>query len=103
MRQDSLTSTYSRLKHQLSQNRIGKALGELGVMAQVAGSSWEIVSGIERVRDNYRYLSQYALDGADDPSRDTQYNQIKSEIERLAQNIVRESSIKESPGCISAY
>lgn len=97
MRQDSLTSTYSRLKQELSHNRIGKALGELGVMAQVAGSSWEIVSEIERVRDNYRYLSQYALDGADDPSRGTQYHQIKSEIERLAQNVVRESSIKDSP------
>lgn len=97
MKPDSLTSTYNRLKRYIAENRVGSALSELDVMAQAASAPWEVTSAISRLRENYVFLSRYALDGAPDPSRQVQYDQIKSGIEQTAQSILRGVSIKESP------
>lgn len=97
MKPDSLTSTYNRLKRYIAENRVGSALSELDVMAQAASSPWQITTAINRLRENYAFLSRYALDGAPDPSRQVQYDQIKSGIEQTAQSILRNVSIKESP------
>lgn len=97
MKPDSLTSTYNRLKRYIAENRVGSALSELDVMAQAASSPWQITTAINRLRENYAFLCRYALDGASDPSRQVQYDQIKSGIEQTAQSILRNVSIKESP------
>lgn len=96
MKKDILTSTYNRLKRDIAENRISSALDELDVMAQAVSASWNITSEINRLRDTYKFLCKFALDGAEDPSRSVQYNRIKSSLSKLALNILRESEINES-------
>lgn len=66
-------------------------------MANMAGAPWNLRNDIDRLSESYGYLRRYALDGVDDPSRQSMMAQLEASILSMAESIMRHSQIEQSP------
>ncbi len=97
MNHKQLLETLSDIKKNLSINRISAAISVLENMAITESSSWNIREDIAKIKESYGYLCRYALDGVDDPGRNSVLDNIKESITSIAETIIRQSLSKTSP------
>lgn len=97
IKSDNLKSTY-KLVHDAAKNRhLGRALLHLDALALSGSAPWEIRSDIERLKTDYNYLSQYALQGAQDPRRAELLGAIASSVVMIADTTMRHAEMTDSP------
>lgn len=86
----------NRVINFLGQKRLRDAFLELKHLSDGA-MAWEISDEVNRLEESYRLMLNYAIQGADDPARDTLYNNIIKEVYVLLDRAVRQRlSVEES-------
>lgn len=86
----------TRISEALACNRVNSALSELESMAAAVSAPWPIKDKIEKLKEHYKLLLQYALDGIMDSGRVAVRDEIMSGIATTADMIIREATIKDS-------
>lgn len=94
---NNFDSIYSTIREMVLANRYSNAISHMRTFHSVVKAPWQILSHIDKVDESYRFLKQYALNGVSDPQRAGLLSSIKSDILRIADDIVRFSQIADSP------
>ncbi len=77
-----------RIVDYLKQNRLHDAFLELKYLSESA-MVWEISDEVENVEKSYRLMLDYAMQGAEDPARNSFYSEIINIVYNLLDRIVR--------------
>lgn len=86
-----------KIKHYISARRISSALNALGQLLDEVIAPWEMREQLGRLRESYRYLAQYALDGIADPARQEVYDGIVNGISDIVGRVRREVLMYDNP------
>ena len=81
----------------ITRRRVGGALSALTGLAAAAGVKADMRDSAARLAADYELLKEYALNGVDDPQRETVMNGIMGRITALADSMVRFSEKESSP------
>lgn len=92
-----IISYYNLFKKELASRRLTKSIATLRNMASMVKSSWRFAAEIDSVADSYGYLRRYALDGVEDPQRNSMLDDIVSRLGSIGGQIVRSSMLSDSP------
>lgn len=86
----------NRIISNIKQHRLRDAFKELKSLSEGA-MTWEIGDEIVRIEDAYKLMLQYATQGADDPARNSLYENIVTDLYTLIDRVVRQKLITEEP------
>ena len=92
-----LETYHRRVEKLVASHHLSAAFSELDSMSAAASAPWEIRNTIDKLRESYRYLRRYALDGVTDPQRDEMLRGIGAGILKQSAAIIRGSKVDESP------
>ncbi|MDE7443179.1 MAG: hypothetical protein K2M65_03355, partial [Muribaculaceae bacterium] len=79
----------------IESHRLREAFTALRTMTP--GQSWKIINEIDKAEEAYALMLNYAMDGVDDPHRQSVYDDIVSTLYGLVDKVVRETYIPVSP------
>lgn len=96
MNMKELNALRSRIDRAIQARRISEALNLLQTMASMTASPWSVTDEIGRMRQSYEYMCRYALDGINDPDRDTLYENMVASIGALADRMVRDVMARDA-------
>ena len=92
-----LKERIEEIKTLVRQNRFVAALTQLMGLIGIFQGVWRLREKLEVIETEYNYLKQYALDGVEDPSRNSMYETIRERIIEIADEIERKAlSINDS-------
>ena len=97
MTPNQLQPIKDRIVSHLSSFRINSALDELDALSAITNAPWHIREEIALLRENYKLMGRYALDGIVDGSRNQVRQDIIAGINHTTDMILRESKLKDSP------
>lgn len=81
----------------LASRRVSRALDLAESLLEAHPTPWQRRRDLERLRQDYQLLRQYALDGADDPHRHAVYDDITGALADLVALTQRDEEAAESP------
>lgn len=90
-----LETYHRRVEKLVASHHLSAAFSELDSMSAAASAPWEIRNTIDKLRESYRYLRRYALDGVTDPQRDEMLRGIGAGILKQSAAIIRGSKVDE--------
>ncbi len=88
MNKTDILKQRDRIVEYLNKKRLRDAFKELRHFSEGA-MTWEISEEINRAEESYRLMLNYAMQGADDPARDSLYNDIVNNMYALLDRVVR--------------
>lgn len=88
MNKTDILKQRDRIVSYLNKNRLRDAFKELKHLSEGA-MTWEISDEISKAEEAYRLMLNYAMQGADDPARESLYNNIVSDMYALLDRVVR--------------
>lgn len=88
---------YKDIESLLAARRINEALDMIDNSAHLVSSAAEIRSAVMNLRESYRLMSDYALSGKPDLSREEQYESLRNSVRALADRLHRLSRIDDAP------
>lgn len=97
MTSKNLKSTYKLVQDAAKNRHLGHAFTHLEALAMAASAPWEIRSELERLRTDYGYLTQYALQGVEDARRAELLASMASSVVRIADSVMRHVEKDDSP------
>ncbi len=97
MTSNNITPIYNQIQKALDEHRISMALCQLRAMAMSIKAPWGIMQQIDNLEESFGYLQKYAINGINDPHRESVVDDIASGIRHIASTILRHSNIEESP------
>ncbi len=96
MKNQDITAKKERVLSFVKSGRLHDALKSLRSFSETL-MTWDITDEINRVEQSYRYMLEYAMKGAQDPSRKAVYDDIVESIYKLLDRLVRHGGIPETP------
>ena len=96
MTTNNILKQRNRIISNIKQHRLRDAFKELKSLSEGA-MTWEIGDEIVRIEDAYKLMLQYATQGADDPARNSLYENIVTDLYTLIDRVVRQKLITEEP------
>lgn len=96
MNRNTLDDYVKTIQHYISARRISAAIATTAQLLDMTAASWQQRSELEQIRQDYAYLSQYALDGADDPEREHVYRRVCDRIVDLMRQAERSVKAADS-------
>lgn len=93
----NLLSTYSALREAVDKRRLSKGFACLESMIAASNAHWNVRREADNLQQSYDLLKQYALSGAEDPQRHDLLEEIASGMLHVAEGIIRQSQIQDSP------
>lgn len=97
MSKSSLKTLHDNISDLISRRRLSQAIDQIEATLSVYNASWQLRERIEKLRTDYGYLRQYALDGVDDPGRTALYDSIASQLLGMIDEVIRASQAADSP------
>ena len=92
-----IQTSFLNFQRSLAEHHVREALGHLDAMAAVCAAPWQMREEIENIRQSYSLLSDYAINGYEDPQRASVIADIYNRMRRVATAIIRHCEIPESP------
>lgn len=91
-----LNQSLNTVSNLINNNQILAAIEQLLGLLSIHQNLWELKEKIERHKTEYQYLRYYALEGAEDPSRNSRYELIKQSLLIITDELQRAILKKES-------
>lgn len=97
MNRQRLKDFNDKIHHYVQVRRLSAAFAMLGVMIDELMAGWQVREQLNRLRQSYSYMTQYALDGINDPQRQEVYDSIVNGITDLLTLLNREVKLMDDP------
>ena len=97
MANNNIKLQYIKFKKELTERRLNSSISSLRSIAAMVGVPWQTISEIDSVSESYKFLCRYALDGVNDPQRNSMLDDIVSRLGSIGDSILRSSQLEDSP------